>query len=80
MTITVTSKSPDYDQIPKYRLNRYVRTNAQGHFYWCEVDARDQRFDVRQGRCHETDLPPMVVKAARKRVGYWPSYVEWPMT
>lgn len=69
----ITYKSKDYD--PKKHYKRYVRCDAGGNFFFCEVE---NGYDVAQGIAYESEISPDVAKAAKAKVGYWPSYVEWP--
>lgn len=59
--------------------DRFVRTVVAGQTYaWCVRDKLDHRYDVQQGFCSAEDLPNKVRKAADARLGFIPSYVEWP--
>lgn len=69
--VTYTSKS--FREIDIVR--RYVRVGEPA-FVWCEVDSKGR--DIRQGTCDESDLSPVIVEAARKYRGWFPSWVAWP--
>ena len=75
LTETFTSKR--FFKTPTKNIIRYVRVNPQGVWFWCEVDARERRFDLRQGRCAENDVPAHVADAAKALMGVWPSYTVW---
>lgn len=68
-------QSRDYD--PDKVTDRYVRSDLSGGFWFCEV-AGDRRYDVRQGTVEADELPEYLIKAAKEREGFYPSYVEWP--
>lgn len=66
------------DKNPRRHGDRFVRAVVPGKNYaWCVRDALDHRYDVQQGTCDAEDLPDDVRKAADKRYGFSPSYVEW---
>lgn len=69
----ITYKSKDYN--PKKRYKRYVRCDNDNNFYFCEVE---NGRDVAQGIAHENEIKPSIVKAAKRLIGFFPSYVEWP--
>ena len=69
----ITYKSDNYD--PKKQYKRYVRCDAGNTFFFCEVE---NGYDVAQGVAYENEIQPGVVKAAKDRTGYFPSYVDWP--
>lgn len=61
---------------------RYVRYAGDGLYIWCETGRETPpgwRFDIAQGSCSVDDLPPDIAAAARARLGYYPSYVDWPL-
>lgn len=74
MQAVYTSK----DYSPEKVTARYVRTDFDGNFWFCEV-AGDERYDIRQGTVDIGELPDYVAKAAIERAGFYPSYVEWPL-
>lgn len=78
MTIKATSTARGFH--PSQVRSRYVRLAFDNRWRWCEV-GDDRRYDLRQGTCHETDLPADVAAAARERRegGVWPFNVDWPL-
>lgn len=70
-------QSKDYD--PAKVTDRYVRSDMDGGFWFCEVVGSDRRFDVRQGTVEADELPEYIIKAAKEREGFYPSYVEWSL-
>jgi hypothetical protein len=69
----ITYKSNKYD--PKKKYKRFVRCDSSGTFFFCEVE---DGYDVAQGVAYENEINPEVVNAAKERMGYFPSYVDWP--
>lgn len=58
---------------------RYVRRSAiEGLYQWCEQSADDTRFDVAQGDCHGSDLPPDIKAKCDAYDGCFYA-CEWPM-
>lgn len=78
MTIKATSTAKHYR--PDLVRKRYVRLAYDDKFRWCEV-GEDARYDLRQGMCAESDLPPTTAAAARAKrdAGVWPFNVDWPL-
>lgn len=74
MTVKAIYTSRDYN--PYVAVERFVRAR-QGDYAWCERDALDRRYDVRQGTCDGSDLPANIRAAADRRLGHAFSYVEW---
>jgi hypothetical protein len=70
-------QAKDYDATKV--TDRYVRTDLNGGFWFCEVVGADRRFDVRQGTVDRDELPDWVAKEAEARSGFYPSYVDWPL-
>lgn len=69
----ITYKSKDYN--PNKRYKRYVRCDAGGNFFFCEVE---NGYDVAQGIASESEIAPNVAEAAKASAGNFPSYVDWP--
>lgn len=69
----ITWQSRKYVLTKKYK--RYVRCDSEGNFFFCEVE---NGADVAQGIAHACEIAPNVIEEAKKKVGYFPSYVEWP--
>ena len=74
--IKVTYQTKDYE--PSQVVQRYARIDHRGIVSWCEVGGK-RNYDIRQGTAAESDLPPQVLEAAKKNIGKWPSYVDWPL-
>lgn len=72
----VIYQSKNYD--PAKVTDRYVRSDMNGGFWFCECVGMDRRLDVRQGTVDADELPEYVIKAAKEREGFYPSYVAWP--
>lgn len=75
MTIIIKYQSKYLDSAIK--TDRYVRFDGS-EFHFVEVNPEDRRFDVKQGTVTEDELPPEVAQRAKDRIGFIPSYVEWP--
>lgn len=69
----ITYQSKCYN--PNKQYKRYVRCDAAGKFFFCEVE---NGYDVAQGIAYESEIKPDIVKAAKALIGCFPSYVEWP--
>ena len=78
MTIITHYVSTKYK--PEMVEARYVRYAGGGVYKWCET-AKGLKYDIRQGACDISDLPPDIAMKAidlhNQRV--WPSYVAWPV-
>jgi hypothetical protein len=76
MQVTYTAKRYD----PAIAHRRYVRAviGEPGQYRWCEVNQHWPQWDMRQGSVRAQELPEAVRVAADARLGWSPSYVEWP--
>jgi hypothetical protein len=77
MTIKATYTSKDYE--PGCAVERFARATWPSGYAWCERDALNARYDVRQGTCDAADLPADVRERADARLSHAFSYVEWPL-
>jgi hypothetical protein len=77
MIVTYTAKRYD----PAIAHRRYVRAvmGEPGNYRWCEVNPAQPNWDMRQGSVAGDELPDDVRAAADARLGWSPSYVEWPL-
>lgn len=73
----IVYQSKDYD--PEKVTDRYVRSDLNGGFWFCECVGMDRRYDTRRGTVEAEELPDHIIKAAKEREGFYPSYVEWPL-
>lgn len=82
MTVTTTYKAQNYRaQREGMRMVRATYASApatENVYMWLIRDALDPRYDIQQGRCDTSDLPPNVKVAADKMLGHAFGYVEWP--
>lgn len=60
---------------------RFVRKSIYGDFVWCEQNAKDERFDIAQGRCDAEDLPAEIIEKCEKHYAAGQCFYacEWPM-
>lgn len=75
MTIRITYAASK----PEKAVERFVRAQYGGGYFWCERGTLEKRYDVRQGTCDAEDLNPEIREAADRKLGHAFAYVEWPL-